>query len=300
MFFISHRRKDPNNGDNCINVFLESSAAPGVWTLRLTGVAVTNGSYHAWIERDDRAPSSFPPPYDNSRTLGSISCGHNTLVVGSYDAHKPTLPLSYFSSAGPTRDDREKPELSAPGHDVLAAHSRTGDGVTRKSGTSMAAPAVTGAVALVLAEARARALTLDHRQIRTVIVEAARPGPGGAWDPRLGKGRLAAAPAVAAVISGQLGAAAAERRPPALVLEVSDESSFPDARTASDLAEGDIDVIVKVSQRDYLPPNLNVRAHISDQILTGSVAAADLTKLQSDPLVRSVEGARPVRSQADR
>lgn len=302
VFFISHRRSDPNNNDHCINIFLESSAAAGTWTLRLTGVNITNGGYHAWIERDDAAPSSFAPPHDNSRTLGSISCGHHTLVVGSYDAHKPALPLSYFSSAGPTRDGREKPELSAPGHDVLAAAARTGDGITRMSGTSMAAPAVTGAVALVLAEARARALTLDHQQIRTALLATARSGPGAAWDPRLGKGRLAAASGVAAVISGELGAAPplVEAAPPGPRLEVGDPSAFPDARTTAALAAGDIDVIVKVARPDYVPPRLNLRSHIAGQIMTGSVTAADFEALQNDPLVSSVEGSRAVRSHSDR
>jgi subtilisin family serine protease len=207
LLFVSHRADDPNNHDNVVAVFLEAGLPAGTWTVRLHGEQVSDGGFHAWIERNDRSQASFAPPHDNSHTLGSISSGQLSLVVGSYDAHRPGTPLSFFSSAGPTRDGREKPEVSAPGHDVLAAHSRTGTNVTRKSGTSMAAPAVTGLVALVLAEAAARGLALDADTIRRIVIDSARSDPpaGGGWHARYGHGRVAAAAAVRAlddIVSG--------------------------------------------------------------------------------------------------
>ena len=201
VIFAAHRQTDPNNGDNVIGVFLEAGLSAGTWTMRLHGVQVTNGAFHAWIERDDASPSQFVPPHDNTHTLGSISCGHQSIAVGSYDAHKSNLPLSFFSSSGPTRDGRQKPEVSAPGHSVFAAHSRTGNGVIRKSGTSMAAPAVTGVVALMLAEAHARGISLTTMQIREILTTAARRNPpiGEAWEARFGNGRVHARGAVLAV-----------------------------------------------------------------------------------------------------
>lgn len=198
--FLANRVRDPNNGDNMIGVFLERGLPPGRWIVRLHGVTVVDGGFHAWIERDDANPSRFALPHDNSHTIGSISCGQETIVVGSYDAHKVSTPISFFSSAGPTRDGREKPEVSAPGHEVFAAHSRTGTGVVRKSGTSMAAPAVAGIVALMLAEAQARGHALSVTQIRTILIDTARRNPpaGAAWDPRYGYGRVFAAAAVEA------------------------------------------------------------------------------------------------------
>jgi len=201
QLFISHRRKDPNNGDNVIAIFHQpkTNLATGKWTLRLHGVQVTTGSFHAWIERDNRGPSQFVPPHDNSYTLGSISCGHKSITVGSYDAHKPNTPLSWFSSSGPTRDGRQKPELSAPGHDVWAAHSHTSHGEVRKSGTSMAAPAVAGVVALMLAEAKAKGVALSIEKIRNILQIASRqnpPDPTDNWHPRYGIGRIDANVAV--------------------------------------------------------------------------------------------------------
>ena len=209
LVFVSHRAGDPNNGDNTINVFLESTLPTGRWTLRLHGERIADGGFHAWIERDDNAQSSFAAPLDNSHTLGSISTGLLSVAVGSYDAHKAGKPLSFFSSAGPTRDGREKPELSAPGHAVRAAHSRTGDGVVRKSGTSMAAPAVAGVVALILAEARAQGAELSVASIREALQLATRNDPpdGGDWNARFGAGRIDASAAVQAIID-QAGAGA--------------------------------------------------------------------------------------------
>ncbi len=203
VLLAANRLSDPNNQDNMIGIFLEAGLPLGRWTIRLQGNTVQDGSFHAWIERDDAGQSSFPEPRDNSHTIGSISCGRETIVVGSYDAHKSSLPLSFFSSAGPTRDGRQKPEVAAPGHDVLAAHSRTKTRTVRKSGTSMASPAVTGVVALLLSEARARGRSMNSAQIRDSVITTARRNPpaGAQWDPRFGFGRVSARDVVSRVMT---------------------------------------------------------------------------------------------------
>lgn len=205
---VANRLNDPNNHDNMIGVFLMGGMPGGRYTVRLTGVGVppggfpAGGAFHAWIERDNAFQSSFPAPNDNTHTIGSISCGQKVISVGSYDANSATRQISYFSSAGPTRDNRNKPEISAPGHNVWAASSLTGTGVRPDSGTSMASPGVAGIVALVLEEAATRGLNLTIDQTRAVIAASARRNPpaGAAWHDRYGSGRISAARAIDAVI----------------------------------------------------------------------------------------------------
>ena len=202
LMTVVNRLAHPNNKDttanrdNTINVFFERGVRDGVWTLRLRGDSVRDGRFHAWIERDDHGQSMFAKPKDksytisNECTLNSIACGHETIVVGSYNAYEPDLPMSEFSSSGPTRDNREQPTVCAPGENVLAAESRTLVLRHRRSGTSISAAVVTGTVALMLSEAKERKITAD--QIRRVLIRTARKDPSGGydWDPGFGYGRV--------------------------------------------------------------------------------------------------------------
>lgn len=189
VVYVSNRLDEPNNGENMIGIFIAGASGGAQWTIRLHNLAATPTTFHAWIERMDEYQSSFASPV-GTHTLGSISCGHETICVGSYDAHKNTLPLSYFSSHGPTRDGREKPEVSAPGHAVLAARSGTVTGVVHMSGTSMAAPAVTGLVALILAEAKRNNIALTSTGLRDLLVKGVAQAPSGpgTWQPGYGNG----------------------------------------------------------------------------------------------------------------
>jgi subtilisin family serine protease len=199
---VSNRLQDPNNGDNMIGVFLSRGIAAGTYVLRLRGDVVVDGRFHAWIERDNTFASRFFPPFDSSMTIGSISCSQLGVSVGSYDAHKTSRPLSFFSSSGPTRDGRLKPEVSAPGHNVRAALSGSGTKTRIMSGTSMASPAVAGIVALMFDEAAKRGRTLSAQQVRDILIQTARRAPpaGVGWHPQYGHGRVDASAAVEAVI----------------------------------------------------------------------------------------------------
>jgi Subtilase family len=196
--FISNRVNDPNNNNvnaNDNGVWGAEDLSGADWKIRLQSLDGQPVDYHGWIERNHNAQASFLAPV-LTHTLGSISTGQFSVAVASYDAHKPTFPLSGFSSSDPTRDGREKPKVSAPGHAVLAAYSRTGDCVTRKSGSSLAAPAVSGLIALIYAEAPRNGLNLTITDLRNRLITGVQRNPpalvGNAWDPRFGRGRASA------------------------------------------------------------------------------------------------------------
>lgn len=188
--FGSSRLREPNSGSHVIAIWLAPGLEGGTWTVRLRSTNRQAVSYHAWVERMDPAQGYFLNP-TFTHTLGSISTGRESVVVGSYDAHVAGFPLSPFSSCGPTRDGRNKPEISAPGHQVYAACSRETDALVRKSGTSMAAPAVSGLIALLFAEASRKGQSLTIDQIRERVQRNCEFGPPsqGVWDPRYGIGR---------------------------------------------------------------------------------------------------------------
>lgn len=201
VLFIVHRRDDPNNHDNMIDIFISKYFGAGTWQIVLHPIRITNGLYYSWIERDDGSPSMFSQ--NSSKlccTLGSISTGKHTIAVGSYDPRDANRQLSYFSSAGPTRDGREKPEVSAPGHTILAARSRS-QGAIQMSGTSMAAPAVTGTIALMMQAGKKSGNDLGIQEIRDILMHTSRNNPPytGFFDCRYGFGRIDALEAVNAV-----------------------------------------------------------------------------------------------------
>ncbi|SED01976.1 phage tail tip lysozyme [Streptomyces melanosporofaciens] len=195
---IYHLR-DRNNGEHMVDLFLDPSAPAGHWRLTLHPVRIRNGRFDAWIERDEACKPCqarfVDSDVDPFCTLGTLANSHGPqLIVGAYDAHTPGRPVADFSSWGPTRDGRLKPDLLAPGVDVLAARSaprgsmRSPGELVRRSGTSMAAPAVTSAVALCLGAFGRR---LDADELRDLILRnTRRPTAPDEIPARLGHGYL--------------------------------------------------------------------------------------------------------------
>jgi subtilisin family serine protease len=209
---VYHRKQDPNNGSNHINGFLESNGPKGTWNLRMLGEDVLDGRFHAWVERDGGCPecqSRFSrDDSDSATTTGTICNGFRTIAVGAYDAHSPEREIGPFSSSGPTLDGRQKPDCLAPGVRILAARSSASDPdrnpslYTRKSGTSMAAPYVTGSVACMY-QAAGRPLTVQ--EIRSALMRSADPAPQGAARVRVGSGPIN--PLAAVNAAAQMGGA---------------------------------------------------------------------------------------------
>jgi endonuclease G len=143
-----------DNGDSQLVIEIGDTVASGSWSLEITGVAIpAEGSIHAWLERIDDATASTFETFDSpDMTLSIPGTAQNVITVGAV-ASAPPIRIGDFSAFGPTRDRREKPDVAAPGIAITAACGETSDGVVTMDGTSMAAPHVTGAIALVLSKA---------------------------------------------------------------------------------------------------------------------------------------------------
>ncbi|MEU7969689.1 S8 family serine peptidase [Streptomyces sp. NPDC049097] len=125
-------------------------------------------------------------------SIGSPGAADAALTVGAVDSADQ---LADFSSQGPRDGDAGlKPEITAPGVDILAArsHYRRGSGYyTTMSGTSMATPHVAGAAALLASEHP----DWTGAQLKEALVSSAKATPS--YTPyEAGAGRLDARAAV--------------------------------------------------------------------------------------------------------
>lgn len=96
-------------------------------------------------------------PVSIGLSIADPANAEDAIAVGSVHKSSPfTYGISYFSSKGPTGDGRMKPDLVAPGEKVIScAIDAAGNYYYREdSGTSMAAPHVSGAIAAYLSVRR--------------------------------------------------------------------------------------------------------------------------------------------------
>ena len=131
----SHRHADPENdyeifpGTYCVSQDGSGTDCPTATCTATIGTRCELSLHHP------------PTPYD---TMGTTAAAKNILAVGAVDS---SLNIIGFSSRGPAKDGRIKPEIVARGASVLSPVPT--NSYSTLNGTSMAAPAITGMAALL-------------------------------------------------------------------------------------------------------------------------------------------------------
>ncbi|RHY25989.1 hypothetical protein DYB32_007959 [Aphanomyces invadans] len=168
------------------------------------------GSGSTWFQANVNAwrAAGIIPVFANGnsgpscRTANSPGDYKNVIGVGAVGSDDR---LASFSSRGPARDGTLKPDVSAPGFQVRSAWSTGNSAYRTISGTSMASPHVTGAVALYLSRNKGATYAEVYRAF-TTSTDTSRLTPenkncGGVSDARYpnnsyGHGRINVARAI--------------------------------------------------------------------------------------------------------
>lgn len=164
----------------------------GIWKIRLTPGRIVIGQYDLWLPTAgalNRATRFLNPTTDTTLTIPSTAA--NVISVGAYD----DINFSYadFSGRGYTRlNNQIKPDLVAPGVNIITAAS--GGGYEAVSGTSFAAPFVTGSAALMMqwGIVDRNDSFLYGEKVKAYLIKGAKPlsGEKNYPNPRLGFGAL--------------------------------------------------------------------------------------------------------------
>lgn len=146
----------------------------GLWRIRISAGKITDGTYDMWLPSGGvlNPGTGFPYPSE-LRTLTIPSTTAKVISVAAYDSN--TDSTAAFSGRGYTAwTNQVKPDLAAPGVNIIAPSP--GGGYASRSGTSMAAPFVTGSAALMMqwGIVQGRDMFLYGEKLKAYLISGAR------------------------------------------------------------------------------------------------------------------------------
>lgn len=170
----------------------------GIWRIRMEPVRLLTGRYDLWLPSHGLLnPSTRFLASAPDTTLTIPSTARKVISVGAYNSAYQSY--ADFSGRGYTRMTNQiKPDLAAPGTDIVTAAA--GGGYDSVTGTSFAAPFVTGTAALLMEWGilRGNDPYLYGEKVKARLQRGARQLPGfDTWpNPELGYGVLCGADSI--------------------------------------------------------------------------------------------------------
>lgn len=178
---LTERHAD--NGHHRLAITIHSNpqqVQAGTWRLELNGreILSEDGQVNIWVERTRLRAVRFES-HEQEMTLSIPGTARTVVCVAACNSETP-VRLNASSSWGLTRDGRPKPDVSAPGNAVVSARSGQIDleATAQSTGTSMAAPHVAGALALVMSNrAKTGKPQLNAVQLKSGLTRTVRGVP---------------------------------------------------------------------------------------------------------------------------
>lgn len=132
------------SGQQFTNVTLKN-AKRGVWKIRLVGVYIITGRYNLYLPNRELLKSGTRfREVDPFYTINYPAIQDDLITIGAYNTINGSLWQS--SSRGPTIEDRLKPDIVAPGVNIIAAYP--GNTYATITGTAAASAHAAGAAAM--------------------------------------------------------------------------------------------------------------------------------------------------------
>ena len=161
---LSIRHKVKNFACGCTPVCEETERL-----VKAGVVVVAAAGNDGYLDAESAGSPVFAEGY-RSISITDPGNAQGVITVGATHRDSPhTYGVSYFSSRGPTGDGRIKPDLVAPGEKITS--TVPDQGLKPMDGTSMAAPHVSGAAALLMA--RHRELVGKPGRVKEILCETA-------------------------------------------------------------------------------------------------------------------------------